>query len=168
MSRELDELVIGNLVIGKGIYGFHIRVMNVPGIAAKISQVASKRDVNIVSFIPSISSPEAETAIIFLAADFYGKVVSPTDFLNELKSTSGVIDVQMISSRVKGSVVVDDRFPPDFQRQQGHIVWIGQSLSAFLEARKVFSPSALDSMLYHSGFMVGTSSSQCSLQKSLI
>lgn len=112
MSRELDELVIGNLVIGKGIYGFHIRVMNVPGIAAKISQVASKRDVNIVSFIPSISSPEAETAIIFLAADFYGKVVSPTDFLNELKSTSGVIDVQMISSRVKGSVVVDDHFPP--------------------------------------------------------
>ena len=45
MIRELDELVLGNMVFGKGIYGFHIKVENVPGVVASISQVAFNRGV---------------------------------------------------------------------------------------------------------------------------
>ncbi len=157
MIRELDELILGNLIIGKGVYGFHLRVQNIPGVAANISQLASERGVNIVSFIPSISSPEAETASIFLAIDFYEKMVSPTDFLNELKDIAGVIDVQLISPKVKGSVLVDEYFFPLVFSDSRVILFGLASLSVlFGEARKVFSHGAIESLLYHSGYTVGT------------
>ncbi|HID43816.1 MAG TPA: hypothetical protein EYP30_08635 [Archaeoglobaceae archaeon] len=157
MIHELDELIIGNMIIGKGVYGFHIRTQNIPGVAANISQAASKRGINIVSFIPSISSPDAETASIFLAIDLYGKMVSPTDFLNELKNITGVIEVQLISPKAKGSVLVDDHFFPLVFSDSRVILFGLASLSVlFREARKVFSPGAVDSLLYHSGYTVGT------------
>jgi len=157
MIHELDELVLNNMIVGKGIYGFHIRVENVPGVAAKISQAAFKREVNIVSFIPSISGQEAETASIFLAVDFYGKIVSPTDFLSDLKNTPGVIDVQLISPKAKGNVLVDDHFFPLVFSESRVILFGLASLSVLLvEARKVFSPGSFDSLMYHSGYAVGT------------
>ncbi len=157
MIHELDELILGNMIIAKGVYGFHLRVENAPGVAASISQAAFKKGVNIVSFIPSISSPNAESASIFLAVDFYGKTVSPTDFLNDLKNTPGVIDVQLISPKAKGSVIVDEHFFPLVFSDSRVILFGLASLSVlFGEARKVFNPGAIESLLYHSGYMVGT------------
>ena len=157
MIREFDELILGNMIIGKGVYGFHIRAKNVPGIAANISQVAFKREVNIVSFIPSISSREAETASIFLAVDFYEKEISPSDFLSDLKATPGVIDVELIPPKAKGNVLVDDHFFPLIFSDSRVIMFGLASLSVlFREARKVFSPDTIDSLMYHSGYAVGT------------
>ncbi|RLG40019.1 MAG: hypothetical protein DRO05_07450 [Thermoproteota archaeon] len=157
MIRELDELVLGNMVFGKGIYGFHIKVENVPGVAASISQVAFNRGVNIVSFVPSISSREAEVASIFLAVDFYGKAESPSDFLNDLKQAPGVIDAQMITPKAKGNVIVDEHFFPLIFSDSRAILFGLASLSILLrELRKVFNPKAVDSLLYHSGYTIGT------------
>ena len=151
---EIKPLIIGNLVRldGKDIKGIMVRLVNTPGVLAKVLSILAKYRVNILAVnFPEVASGEKGTLFIiasFMKSD-YRRIES------EIHSLEFVEDVKIKDPQI-GNLLVDlYHFPiVDIEGKRLLIFTENDMESLVVHLKKCFKEGGL-AFLYHQGLLTG-------------
>ena len=112
LNVKRKTFCLGNVLLidKKKVVGFHMVVLNIPGVLEKLTDIFYSFNLNIVGIAFSSSIKREEETGLFIAADFGGSNISPVDLKSKIKSIREIKDIKII--KPIAGILIDPYFYP--------------------------------------------------------
>ena len=154
---ETFEIDVGTIVSDRSrrLYGFEIIAYDRPGVAARISEIFARYNVNIVKIVNSLSDDEGKV-LVYVVGDFSKARVTPDKLMNQLVRENKDYVLEVYKAPRLGSIIYSDKIFPLKIGDYRVVSWGPANLRGFLiDLKKTLGDEVACTILFHLGEAVG-------------
>ena len=137
------------------IYGFEMIVKDVPGVAAKVTRVFAKYNVNIIKMMVSLRDEEGNV-LMYIVGDFSYATIEPAELRARLREADEEHILEVYMAPKVGSTIYSDKIFP-FKMGGTRIIAFGPAniKGLMVNLREKLGREVADTLLFYMGEAIG-------------